>query len=223
MISWGAAELNNFVEQPCERHDSAAGGMLALHTRLGLNTADRFAWLSEAGPYCGRLNSEPNADKHRWDAVEASSEVADAVELSFLEDCASVRTPHDASSPAAPPLSMVRQSSPASCVQRSLIKRLHVCVSTNYLYFVVQAVTEFHILLLFPARLLVLNAVSRALVQDIALAGRGAPGYAGQPLSLIADSATSALYLATSETPPLQLLAILTRRSAEWLLCSFKH
>lgn len=64
-----------------------------------------------------------------------------------------------------------------------------------------QAVTEFHILLLFPARLLVLNAVSQAPVQDIALAGRGAPGYAGQPLSLITDPATAAVYLATSESP----------------------
>lgn len=78
-----------------------------------------------------------------------------------------------------------------------------------------QAVTEFHILLLFPTRLLVLNAVSRALVQDIALAGRGAPGYAGQPLSLITDSATSALYLATSESPQPPMPAIVRSRSAD--------
>lgn len=70
-----------------------------------------------------------------------------------------------------------------------------------------QAVTDFHILLLFPSRLLVLNAVSQAPVQDIALAGRGAPGYAGQPLALITDPATAAVYLATS-APPLQPRAL---------------
>ena len=61
-----------------------------------------------------------------------------------------------------------------------------------------QAVTEFHVLLLYPMRLLALNAVSHAVVQDIALAGRGAPGYAGQPLALATDPATASVYLYTS-------------------------
>ena len=61
-----------------------------------------------------------------------------------------------------------------------------------------QAVTEFHLLLLYPTRLLALNAVSHAVVQDIALAGRGAPGYAGQPLALATDPATASVYLYTS-------------------------
>lgn len=90
-------------------------------------------------------------------------------------------------------------------------------MNANHLYSVLQAVTEFHILLLFPTRLLVLNAVSRALVQDIALAGRGAPGYAGQALSLITDSATSALYLATSESPPQQVPALVRSRNTDRL------
>ena len=63
-----------------------------------------------------------------------------------------------------------------------------------------QAVTEFHVLLLYPTRLLALNAVSQAPVQDIALAGRGAPGYAGQPLALATDPATAGIYLYTSAT-----------------------
>ena len=83
-----------------------------------------------------------------------------------------------------------------------------VCsVLAAHLHAVPQAVTEYHLLLLYPTRLLVLNAVSRALVQDIALAGRGAPGFAGQPLSLITDTATAAVYLATSEAPLQQVLA----------------
>ena len=53
-------------------------------------------------------------------------------------------------------------------------------------------------LLLYPTRLLALNAVSHAVVQDIALAGRGAPGYAGQPLALATDPATASIYLYTS-------------------------
>lgn len=110
------------MEQPCERQDSVASGMLALHTRLGLNTADRFAWLSEAGPYSGRLNSEPNTDRQQSAAVDGSTAVGDAAELSFLEDCAAVGVPHDATSLAAPPLSMVRQSSPVSRVMQLFVK-----------------------------------------------------------------------------------------------------
>ena len=53
-------------------------------------------------------------------------------------------------------------------------------------------------LLLYPTRLLALNAVSHAPVQDIALAGRGAPGYAGQPLALATDPSTAGIYLYTS-------------------------
>ncbi len=64
-----------------------------------------------------------------------------------------------------------------------------------------QAVTEFHVLLLYPTRLLALNAVSHASVQDIALAGRGAPGYAGQPLALATDPSTAGIYLYTSALP----------------------
>ena len=94
-------------------------------------------------------------------------------------------------------------------------------MNAKHIYSVLQAVTEFHILLLFPTRLLVLNAVSRALVQDIALAGRGAPGYAGQPLSLIRDPATSALYLATSESPQPPMPAIVRSRSADLLPATF--
>ena len=53
-------------------------------------------------------------------------------------------------------------------------------------------------LLLYPTRLLALNAISHAPVQDIVLAGRGAPGYAGQPLALATDPATAGIYLSTS-------------------------
>lgn len=110
------------MEQPCERQDSVVSGMLALHTGLGLSTADRFAWLSEAGPYSGRLNSEPDTDRQQSAAVDGSTAVGDAAELSFLEDCAAVGVPHDTTSLAASPLSMVRQSSPVSRVSQLFVK-----------------------------------------------------------------------------------------------------
>lgn len=53
------AELTNMVEQPLE-HADGASGRLAMHTRPGLTTADRYAWLADAGPLTGRLNMEPD-------------------------------------------------------------------------------------------------------------------------------------------------------------------
>ncbi len=47
------------VEQPLE-HADGASGRLAMHTRPGLTTADRYAWLADAGPLTGRLNMEPD-------------------------------------------------------------------------------------------------------------------------------------------------------------------
>jgi hypothetical protein len=54
------AELTNMVEQPAE-HADGASGWLAAHTKPGLTTADRYAWLTDAGPLSGRLNLEPDA------------------------------------------------------------------------------------------------------------------------------------------------------------------
>ena len=46
------------VEQRAE-HTDGASGWLAMHTRPGLTTADRYAWLTDEGPLTGRLNVEP--------------------------------------------------------------------------------------------------------------------------------------------------------------------
>ena len=58
------AELMNMVEQPLE-HADGASGRLAMHTRPGLTTADRYAWLADAGPLTGRLNMEPDTGTAR--------------------------------------------------------------------------------------------------------------------------------------------------------------
>ena len=55
-----APDLTNMVEQPAE-HADGASGWLATHTRPGLTTADRYAWLTDAGPLSGRLNLESDA------------------------------------------------------------------------------------------------------------------------------------------------------------------
>ena len=60
--------------------------------------------------------------------------------------------------------------------------------------FAMQAVTEFHVLVLFPHKLVALNAVSRQPVQTLALTRRSA---IGNPLGLAADASTGAMYVFT--------------------------
>jgi Pep3/Vps18/deep orange family len=57
-----------------------------------------------------------------------------------------------------------------------------------------QAVTEHHVLVLFPHKLVALNTVSRQAVQQLPLTGRSA---IGNPVGLAADATTGAVYLYT--------------------------
>ena len=57
-----------------------------------------------------------------------------------------------------------------------------------------QAVTEHHVLVLFPHKLVALNTISRQAVQQLPLTGRSA---IGNPLGLVTDAATGAVYLHT--------------------------
>ena len=96
------------MEQPYSRQDAAASGMLALHTRPGLSAADRFAWLTEAGPYCGRLMHERSATGRTAAAGGASGAAADVAELGYLGEHHLIRLPAEAAARTAAPLSMVR-------------------------------------------------------------------------------------------------------------------
>lgn len=60
-----------------------------------------------------------------------------------------------------------------------------------------QAVTEHHVLVLFPHKVVALNTVSRQCVQQLPLTGRAA---IGNPLGLSADPATGTVYLYTGAT-----------------------
>lgn len=57
-----------------------------------------------------------------------------------------------------------------------------------------QAVTEHHVLVLFPHKLVALNTVSRQAAQQLPLTGRSA---IGNPLGLAADAITGTVYLYT--------------------------
>lgn len=61
-----------------------------------------------------------------------------------------------------------------------------------------QALTEYHYVLLFPARLVLVNRVSEAAVQEIQLGGRSSPPFAGTPVGLAVDDAASSVFLFTS-------------------------
>ena len=50
-------------------------------------------------------------------------------------------------------------------------------------------------------RLVIVNRVSEAAVQDISLAGRAAPHLAGNPAGLAVDDTSSSVFVFTSEAP----------------------
>lgn len=69
-----------------------------------------------------------------------------------------------------------------------------------------QALTQYHHVMLYPSRLVIINRVSEAIVQEVPLTGRGAPSLAGNPTGLVVDDASSSLFLFSSAALPTALL-----------------
>ncbi|KAK9789373.1 hypothetical protein WJX73_010275 [Symbiochloris irregularis] len=61
------------------------------------------------------------------------------------------------------------------------------------------ALTQYHHVVLYPSRLVVINRVSEAVVQEVPLTGRAAPPLSGTPAGLLVDDSSSSLFLFSSE------------------------
>jgi Pep3/Vps18/deep orange family len=79
-------------------------------------------------------------------------------------------------------------------VTACLHRVVHLEGQLPLMFLLSQAVTEHHVLVLFPHKLVALNRVSRQAVQQLPLTGRSA---IGNPLGLAADANTAAVYLYT--------------------------
>jgi Pep3/Vps18/deep orange family len=60
-----------------------------------------------------------------------------------------------------------------------------------------QALSEFHVLLLYGPKMQAVNAVSQAVVQEIALIGRSAQNVTGTPAGMAVDATAGIIYMYT--------------------------
>lgn len=166
-------EMNNFVEQPLS--SSIGGrGQLALYSQLGGAIAKQFSWLVLHGVFCGNLTLDGST---HTDARGGTRGQALAGRNPGRQDGASAEL-QCLTATALHPFPDQRGAAEGALLS--------------------VAMTEYHVILLYPDCIVAINTVSGAAVQRLHLADCR-PGVAN-PLGLATDAATATVYLFTGDS-----------------------
>ena len=182
-----AADLHNYISAPAE-NGSPQTGLLATWGPLGSPTRTRFAWLGAGGLQHGRL---------RLDLEKRPA--SDTEYLDLEPEITAVQESREHVQCMVRPMPIHLVGVPLLC--RTLLA-CGLCGPSNRGLSVMQAMTEFHYILLGASILQVYNRISGRCVQELAIAGpagmQPSPG-SGRCTMLLRDAEAAQTFLVAGE------------------------